>query len=232
MQKINTIELFETVLAELRKHRSGGYFPQELVNRLLRSAELSLFLYFRGIYERTQEISEHLQPFIVNGYLGESNDTGLLPFPSDYAFRAAIEGLYLENPTTGGATVKKSYPCYYLDAGEFAFIQSDAIAYPSRKKKRFYHTLTKDGIQLLPKEKLYTLVHYIKYPVYGSIVYTLTHDEDSDQDVLQYDTAASVNMEWNMITFPLFKSLLLEYFGVSIKDPYVMQYVNLPKINA
>jgi len=74
-------------------------------------------------------------------------------------------------------------------------------------------------------------VHYIKYPAYGSIAYITTYDEVNDQDVLQYNEAESVNLEWNQITFPLFKALLLEYFGVSIKDPYVMQYMNLPKIN-
>ena len=62
MEKVNTIELIEAVFVEIRKDRSGRYFPAQEINRLIAAAELGLFNYFRDIWERTQQITEHLQP--------------------------------------------------------------------------------------------------------------------------------------------------------------------------
>lgn len=229
MEKINTIELVEAIFVELRKHRSGAYFPEAEINRLIASAELGLFNYFRANFEMNQQIVEHLQPFIINDKLIDTDNSGILTLPSDYAYRGAITGLYLENPAEGGDTVVKSYPCFYLDAGEFVAIQSDHIVYPSRKKKRFYHTISHKGMEVLPREKVWTKINYIRYPVPGTIHYIIT--EVDGQDKIEYDTATSTNMEWNKITYPLFFFLLCSYFGISIKDPYVMQYKDLPKIS-
>lgn len=229
MEKVNTIELIEAVFVEIRKDRSGRYFPAQEINRLIAAAELGLFNYFRDIWERTQQITEHLQPFIKNDALAESDNSGILTLPSDYAYRGGVTGLYLENPIDNGSTIVKPYPCFYLDAGEFIVIQSDHIAYPDRKKGRFYHTISEKGFEFLPREKVWAKLNYIRYPVPGKIVYDIT--EVDDQDIINYNTTESTNMEWNKITFPLFFFMLCGYFGISIKDPYIMQYKDLPKLS-
>lgn len=229
LQKINTIELVETTFKEIRKHRSGGFFGDVDLNRLIRSAELTLLEHYVSMYEENQIIVDHLQPFLKYGVLLEGNNNGIVQFPTDYAHKIAHEAVRIKNPVapSTNATIER-YECFYLGSNEVSTMRRDPIAGPSLDENRYYLFFANDVINMLPETKLWLNLTYIRYPVYGTVKYKM--EIIGGKDVLNYDTDLSTNMEWNMITFMPFQLLLMEYFGVAIKDQYVAQYGNLPKI--
>lgn len=229
LQKINTVELVETTFKEIRKHRSGGFFGDVDLNRLVRSAELTLFEHYVSQYEEQQIIVDHLQPFIKYGVLLEGNANGIVQFPTDYAHKLAHEAVRISNPVPPETAAKiERYECFYLESNAVATMRRDAIAGPSLTANRYYMFFANDVINMLPETKLWLNLTYLKYPVYGKVKYKM--ERVGTQDVLNYDLDNSTNMEWNMITFMPFQLILMEYFGVSIKDQYVAQYGQLPKI--
>lgn len=227
---INVLELYNFINDLARKHRSGGYTSDDQFNRMNKSVETSVFQHFAKIYEDTQDIVDHLNPFVVYNSLLPTDKAGTLVFPSDYAHRVNVGGLYIQNPKECGEGVTiVRWPCVYLRNDEVNIVQSSVIkgVIPSVKEKTFYHVFRNNAINILPADLYWVELTYLRYPVFGEIKFTMT--EVNGEDVLTYDPVLSKNLEWNQITFNHIVGLHLMGLGIELNTPDLIQYALTPK---
>ena len=224
--------LYNYVSDLARKHRSGGYTSDDQFNRINKSAELGLFQHFAKIYEDTQDIVDHLNPFVVYSSLLPTDHSGHLAFPANYAHRINVGGIYIENPVDCGEDVTVTrYPTNYLRNDEVNQVQSSVLkgVVPSVATKTFYHVFRNNNIDILPDGLFWVELTYLRYPVYGEIYFTITQVDG--EDVLTYDPLLSKNLEWNMISFNHLVGLHLSALGIELSSPDLIQYALTPNIN-
>ena len=227
---INVLTLYNYVNDLARKHRSGGYTSDEQFNRINQSVELAVFQHFAKRVEETQDIVDHLNPFVVYNALLATDHKGHVTLPSTYAHRMSVGGIYIENPKECGEDVKVTrYPCRYLRAYEIPFITRSVIKSvgPSMATQTFYHTFRNNNIDVFPEGLFWVEFTYLRYPVFGEIHFTMT-DVDGE-DVLTFDPATSVNLEWNEITYNHIVGMHLLYLGVELNTPDLQQFALTPK---
>ena len=227
---IDVLYLYNYINDLARKNRSGGYTSDEQFNRTNKSAEIALFQHFAKIYEDTQDIVDHLNPFVVYNNLLPTDKAGHLAFPSDYAHRINVGGLFIENPAECGEDVTITrYPCVYLRNDEVNQVQSSTLkqVLPSVATKTFYHVFRNNNIDILPDGLFWVELTYLKYPVYGEIKFTMS--SVNGEDVLTYDPVLSKNLEWNMISFNHLVGLHLMALGIELSSPDLIQYALTPK---
>lgn len=210
MELINIIELYNTVALQLRKHHNG-YLTVDDFNLQLGFVEKELLQMFISMYEKSQQISEHLTPFKKTKPLS-SDKNGWVEYPDDHAYRIVVEGLYVTNPVSE-ATIQR-YPCEYLRDHQVIVRLSSKIAAPSMEKKIFYHTFRDGKIKLYPSDLFFIDYTYFRNPVYGKVKSTPTVVNGEDVETIVEDKP----LEWRTITFKVFVVMLLSKFGVSLKD--------------
>lgn len=229
---IDVLYLYNYVSDLARKHRSGGYTSDEQFNRINKSAEIGLFQHFAKIYEDTQDIVDHMNPFVVYNSLLPTDHQGHLTFPSNYAHRVNVGGLYIQNPAEYGEGVKvERWPCMYLRNDEVNQVQSSVLrkVKPDVATQTFYHVFRNNNIDILPDGLFWVELTYLRYPVYGEIYFTITQVDG--EDVLTYDPLLSKNLEWNMISFNHLVGLHLSALGIELSSPDLIQYALTPNIN-
>lgn len=141
MEKIDLIELYNTVSALLRKHHNG-YMAPDIFNTNLKLVERELFNHFIRYYELKHIVVEHMEPFKRYEVI-QTNHDGVMEFPDDHAYRIALEGFYLKNPDAADAI---AYPCPYLQETQISTVLSSTVIAPSLEKKIFYHTFRNGAI--------------------------------------------------------------------------------------
>lgn len=227
---INVLTLYNYVNDLARKHRSGGYTSDEQFNRINRSVEIAVFQHFSKRVEETQDVVDHLNPFVVYNALFATDKQGRVTLPSDYAHRMSVGGVYIKNPKECGENVTITrYPCRYLRNYEVPFVTSSVIkaVKPSMDTQTFYHIFRNNNIDVLPEGLFWVELTYLRYPVYGEIKFTMA--EVDGEDVLTYDPVTSKDLEWNDITFNHIVGMHLLYLGVELNTPDLQQFALTPK---
>ena len=97
---------------------------------------------------------------------------------------------------------------------------------PSMATQTFYHTFRNNNIDVFPEGLFWVEFTYLRYPVFGEIHFTMT-DVDGE-DVLTFDPATSVNLEWNEITYNHIVGMHLLYLGVELNTPDLQQFALTP----
>ncbi len=222
---ISVNQLYNDVSTLSRKSRGGGFLSDTIFNIHLKNAEKALFQRFYKVYEETQDIIDHIRPFVVYNNLIQTNSLGVMTFPDTYAHKLALEGVYVANPKkkTNPSEVKR-YECPLLRSSEVATFLSDIVAKPDFDKRRFYHTFRNNSIQVFPERKMWVGITYFRYPVYGYITHTVS--DAGGQDKYTYDPTASLDLEWNDITYGDFINKICELLGISTNSPEFVQLVN------
>ncbi|HRG27393.1 MAG TPA: hypothetical protein PLJ00_05860 [Chitinophagales bacterium] len=209
MEKIDLIELYNTVSALLRKHHNG-YMAPDIFNTNLKLVERELFNHFIRYYELKHIVVEHMEPFKRYEVI-QTNHDGVMEFPSDHAYRIALEGFYLKNPDAADAI---AYPCPYLQETQISTVLSSTVIAPSLEKKIFYHTFRNGAIAVFPADLFYIGYSYFRNPKYGAISASFTTVNGEDVETI----TVAVPSEWRTITFKFFVVLLLNKFGISLKE--------------
>jgi len=210
MELIDNIELYKTVTHLLRKHHNG-YVGENDFNIQLNLVEKELLQVFIDLYEVKQVIVEHMVPFKKTLILA-SDQLGWIDYPSDHAYRITVDGLYLQNPVNLAST--KRYSCKYLTDGQVSKRLSSSIAAPDMDKKVFYHTFRNGKIKVWPEDLFYVEYTYFRNPVYGSLKFTTSVVDGEDVDTITVEKP----LEWRSITMKFFVVLLLNKFGVSLRE--------------
>ncbi len=216
---IQVRELFQVVQDIARKEQKG-YFSDREFNRKLKVNELRLLGYFWGLYERDQEIVDHLAPFVVNDDLAVENARMLKP--ANYAHRIRVGSVEISNVCNGEPLVK-TVTTHYIRAADVNEVANGAVTRPSIEDEQLYHYFEDDTVKFLPKQGIFKVnMTYLRYPVYGQFLQTT--NVVGGEDVFTYDGVNSRNLEWPYITMPYIKALMLMSVGVEVEDPGVAQY--------
>lgn len=213
-------ELFETI-QDLARKEQKGYQSDEEFSRKLKANELRLLGYFWEHYERTQEITDHVGPFVKNAPLPVED--GVMAKPDDYAHRIRVGAVVINNVCDGQPTTKRLVT-EYIRAANVNVIENGSITKPSLDDELLYHYFEDNGVKFLPRTGIDKVeMTYLRYPVYGRFVQSATVS-GAGEDVFAFDAAASQDLEWPAISFPYIQALMLRSLGMEIEDPGLMNY--------
>jgi hypothetical protein len=197
----------------LKKTRTG-FFSREQKDNALHKAQLGVFATYFAEFLQTQYVHEALKPFRETGTL-TTNSTGFVAYPSGYEHATGIMVSYYDNITQQN------------DVNGLRIYKEDELpdALKSQIRPVTYTspigTLRKTGIQVYPKNAIYTLeISYLSTPVKPVYGYTVSGIVET------YDPSTSTHLQWADTYIMPVLMRTLEYLGVNMQDPNVVQYAN------
>lgn len=227
--EINVIELYNAIM-QLAKINHAGYASANDFNAQLKATETAFLEAFHDWDEEDQSNTDHLSPFRVHTVITANSD-GFVTLPDDYAHLSVIQGVILENPCDGeGEPTRTVEPVIHYRNNEIPDVIVDPIAKPILTDKDTYGLVFRNqGIQLFPKELRGIEITYLRYPVFGEIVFDYSTTPEAG-DIFIPDATLSTNLQWKQITFDYFKYAMLFLLGVELKETLLINTAVMNKI--
>jgi len=218
---INVQYIFEAT-NDLTRKNNAGYTSSEEFNRHLNQCQDMLMRYYYKLFEESQIIVDSLLPFLKEVQL-TIGTKGVVQLPVDYRYRLEVGYLEILNAgCEGGAPNVKPKPMHYLAANEVIETLSSPIRKPSKAKGIYKHTFVNDAMYVYPIDLTgYVNFKYIADPIQAA--YNTTVDTVNRIEV--YDSATSVNLQWNEQDRDNLVDLLLLMKGISIRESALTQWV-------
>lgn len=209
---IDIISIQEDV-SRLGKSGTSGYDNQVLFTKKANFVQNSLFEAMADVYEVNESASTAMGPF-VKYYNGYTDDLGVISKPE--GFKRLLTLWVLQDDGTR-ATARK------IMTNEYSMISTSPVRKPKKND-----TLEKaycyfdDKINVLPDEKLRVQLLYLRSP--KPVKFVATRVSDNQSDYLMPDPTKSVNFEWPSSMYNIIVYLILEQFGVEMKDQLLMEF--------
>lgn len=143
---------------------------------------------------------------------------GTFHYPDDYVRYSSITIAYdINSPDCKTPPISEERFVEVVPDGEWVIRLSNTIIPPTLKYPicNFYS----QGIKVAPKTVSRIYLSYLRKPVQPVRGYTL-----SANDTNEYDPATSTQLEWDEIYYNDIATLVLKYYGVSIRDESIFNY--------
>ena len=203
----------------------SGYESNEEFNRAMNESQIKLYEKYHSIFEANQQIVDAVNHLIVVAPLNVTN--GYTNLPSDYGHRVSIEvsefvpsggQVICENPSDATSDFK----VHYSKSNQFKNDVSDPIqgvnAYPIG-----YYTIEGGKLRIAPLSISSVMFRYLKLPTDAQRVVTY---DINDAEV--YVQGSSIQLEWPISELPNFVSMMVGMKSISVRDPELFTYNNLP----
>ena len=246
---IDVNKVYTTVLSILNK-KGSGYMTPDNFNKIAKVVQLELldrafYEYNRAVAKQTggrgaqgygdipRKIMDKIDPFCANTDLAiDSTNTFFAPPGQDstvaygsIGFETSIYAtLSITTATNKSATDKSSIPLNVhivrIEKSKIPFLFSSKLTAPSETFPVYYSS--EELIYVFPKTITRIEVYYVKKPqnpVWNSTVDTVSFGTP----VYTYDETSSVNFTLHASDEVDLILGILQYFGVTIKDPLVIQ---------
>lgn len=197
----------------LKKTRSG-FFSHETLDDSLHWAQLGVFATYFSEFMQTQYVHEAIRPFRRQA-VSSTTATGFLVYPSGYQHATGSMASYYDN------TLQQNFiaPLKIYKDDELP----DALSSQVRKvtNQAPIGHLTNTGLQVYPKSAVYTItLFYLATPTKPLYSYTKSDATET------HDPLTSTDLEWaDTYIMPVLMKAL-EYLGLNIQRPEVVQYAN------
>ncbi len=211
------------------------------------SGQLVVDAFNSSLAEVQNEVYNDLSPFyqtnekvrgLLNVWVKSLNDTfvsGSFEMPSgdgDPQFDRVVSMAI----TDGANPPVIQYEINPITEGELVYANRIPQRKPDASKKRVYYLM--DGpliIKTAPNTvALPFLLYYLCYPATAKIAFTYTQTDD--EDIMTYDAANSVDLEWAKDAFNILLYKMLEKYGIDTRDQWVSEYARIgiskPILNA
>lgn len=250
---IDINELYEQFNSKFMTSQAGFFRPVRDFVPAVHEASLSLFNFFGKKLEKSQAITDIMQPFIrgLNISVEKLPTMDFAPLPPDYAYysdaRVLIEkdlicgardcDLYKEGECIPYAELQEDF---FPKTSEFSSIPvvlvqnakwTSATTHPNRKpsmeKQRMICTPVDGGFEILPKGIGVIVLYYYRLPV--KPVFDYDQVESGPDVYAQYKKATSTQLEWNENAIPLFLYKLGKRYGLTVQSELITQINNLDK---
>lgn len=199
-----------------QKYQSGvdtvAYF-----NSKLAEVQVELFNEFSPLYDESDKINTLLDCWVVE-QTGSSNSSGVVT--------VGTSPQVVNRPLAMGLTNNSGDILFQIPKiSESQLVASARI--PQRapnvaNKNVYYNFKSPDTLQLYPKVVIPYDLFYLIYPTAANIAFT--YSTVSDEDIMTYDSADSVDLAWPQAAFNLILYLMLEKYGVSVRDEILQEY--------
>ena len=195
------------------KETNGWFSPEELDSALDR-AQMFRFNERKPFYAVDQKAQDDLAPFkVTKEFTNADTPLGLLTFPDTYQH---LTGLYKQSYNNEQEQVEYIEVKIYND-DEVAKRLSSQLRKVSQLKP-IGQWAGKGKVQFWPKEPNAGVAYYLRRPVAPAMSYAMNGRE------IEYDEAASVQMEWDDTNIDQIMIKALEFLGISLDNDKLTQY--------
>jgi hypothetical protein len=185
-------------------------------NSALAEVQAEIFNDFSPLYDKNEKIKALLDVW-VKEQVGSSTSGGVVTVG------------------TGADVVNRPLSAGYVLSGNISFsipnvTESELVAIaripqrtPDVSKKNVYYRFNAPAtLQFYPKTTIPYDLFYLVYPTVASIAFTFS--ETDDEDIMTYDSVNSVQLAWPASATNLILYLMLEKYGVSVREELLQAY--------
>jgi hypothetical protein len=214
------------------KDFSGNIITPDRFNELIKVVNIDLFRNKYGLPEEYQP-GRPIPMEYVDVTLKNTDDlkafrmvlvntpvnSGILPFPEDYAHRDTITYNYTK--TINSVSVLLPKPVEILRGPEFDSRQGNYTKRPTTANP--CGTVRSDGIHILPNTITAVNFYYFRWPVTPSFAYI------KGDGYISEDSANSIQFEWPEDEHLTLTNMILSYIGINLREGDLVQYAELKK---
>ena len=232
MVNVNEVKVLIDTIAN--KEQSGMPYTIDRLNELFDMANNDLFKLRYGLpeeyqpgspvprmaYENTQKIKDDLKD-LKSKHTFSLNAQGEAPLPDNYIHKTEMYYTKVTN-NLGSQPTSRIVPIEVVDDDKWAKRMSNNVTGPDVD----FPIARIDAGQVLfePKNLQRVEMLYLRYPVKPVWAFTLNAN-----GVEQYDSANSINFEWNQSLKSDIVRIILGYLGISLREEMLLQYAENTK---
>lgn len=220
---IGLLNRLHSGINQLYSQGQGRYFPPDKKDEAINSIQIELFEELVEEYQRTQRLSDYLLPF--QDFKDQPVAGGFANLPIDYGHMTGLQGLkeagVSEKTETdiSGTTYTETIAKVILD-GEWGERVNDPVLPPELEFPIV--RMTKNKIQVEPKEVPFIRISYIKVPTDAIWGFTMSSDGRS----YIYDSNTTTELVWPVTAFKELLKRSIAYLGIPMKDSIGISYKN------
>lgn len=208
MVNIDTFKQFVEFVSN--KVQQGNTTTISQFDMLANRAQMIVYEKDYQTFVATKDISEYLRAFLVSKTT-QMPITGRIPFPSNLEHVASISGYNVK-----GNGESQEVAIEQVSNKEWTNISSSALYKPTLRFPKY--TEYGDGINVLPKTLNTVRIDYFKTPIKPKWGFALQNNRPV------YDSAQSVNFEWDEFSLNNIAAQYLSLIGVNLKDSELSQF--------
>ena len=198
--------LYEITNQTLTKDFQSGYTNSAEFNSLVELAQNVLLDFYQSMYSAALKIDDVVSPFIVEKYYTTA-DGFKNPLPDDYRYH--VSASYYAWINDCGNTKRELRGVINNSSPE----QIEGLLLNGVKRRAAWYVVINTG-------NLEKKLKYIKNPT--TAIRAVTIDTDTRQEI--YDSANSIDLEWDNNVLNDFVTLLLFYKGIELEHNRLIQF--------
>jgi hypothetical protein len=185
-------------------------------NTKLAEVQLELHSDFSPYYGKNEKVTTLLD-FWVKQQTGTSPGTGIETIGTDLEI---VNRIISAGYAPSGAI---TFAIPAVAENELPAIARIPQRAPNVSKKIVYHRFTSpDTVYFYPAAAIPYFIFYLIYPLEAHIAFTYTSTDD--EDIMTYDPDNSVDLQWPESASNLILYLMLEKYGVSVREQLLQTY--------
>ncbi len=204
--------LFQRVNFDLIQKGKGQYTSNDTFNRDLEQVQEELFTLRVSEFETSGVVSDSLSVFLKEEPL--EIVTNLVTKPDDYRHLVDMRYMWVQNVEGCAEPTITLIPMDYTSPNEEYLTLTSPIRKNSRAKKHISYSLVNDKFRVYENGRVF--LKYLRKPTPAERVVTVNVTTDEED----YDSVNTVDLEWNMIDYPIFVSMMLQKKVMETKDTF------------
>lgn len=201
--------VYDRLIDYAKKYQSGLDIETDYNSRFA-EVQQELTNHLISIVGTNEKAERLLDPLIVSSTTG-SPSSGKITRPTDF--------LYLLSGSYDGKPIHK------LSANQLATYEQIPQRRGDLSKKRVNIASVDGKWEVKPDTATGISLRYVKVPPLSTIAFTIT--ETADEDIMAYNDSATVDFVWGEMCIPLIIYMMLEKYGISVREQILMEYAKL-----
>lgn len=201
--------VYDRLIDYAKKYQSGLDIVTDYNSRFA-EVQQELANYLISIVGFNEKAEQLLDPLIVSETTAAPT-SGKITRPTDFLF--LLSGSY------------EGKPIHKLSANQLATYEQIPQRRGDLTKARVNIASVDGEWEVMPATATGISLRYVKVPPLSTIAFTIS--STNDEDIMTYDDATTVDFVWGEICIPLLIYMMLEKYGVSIREELLREYARL-----
>jgi hypothetical protein len=205
-----TVDQIKQFFDYLGNKVQSGAIQISQFNLAMQRANMQLFDKVYDEFERTQKITDDIQPFLTPLKTLIASD-GTFTYPSDYLHISSIRAYYVDKNNVGIPV-----PIREIKNSEWGDVQQSEVAPPTLRFPAM--TQYDTYMEFLPRKSFFIQFDYIREPTPPVWAYTIVNGR------AVYDAANSVQLQFNDTNHNDIVMMMASFLGMNIRENDLIQY--------
>lgn len=212
---ISVETIFQRVNFDLIQKGKGQYTSNDTFNRDLEQVQNELYSLRLTEFESMGVVSDSLSPFLKEVTLDIV--TNLVTKPDDYRHLVDMRYMWVQNVEGCAEPTITLIPMDYCSPNEEYLALTSPIRKNSRTKKHINYSLVNDKFRVYENGRVLLKYLRVPNPAVRAVQVNVTTDEED------YDSVNTVDLEWEMIDYPIFVAMMLQKKALETKDTQLLK---------